>query len=112
MAEQFIKAGLVLGPYPKEAPQPRQKPMKVLCLGLSRTATMSTYLGMQKLGYKCYHAWELGRNTENGVYPFWRKALEAKYYGKPFKKLKTAEDFDEALWKYDVSGRIVCFDLY
>lgn len=49
-----------LKPHPKTGrlidsyPGTRNKPMRVLCLGMSRTGTMSLFTALQKLGYKPY----------------------------------------------------------
>jgi hypothetical protein len=43
------------------------------------------------------------QNKNNGSFKKWRAAIEAKYYGdKSTKPLKTAEDFDQLLWQYQV----------
>lgn len=36
-------------------PGTRTKPMRLLCLGASRTGTMSIYTALHKLGFKVYH---------------------------------------------------------
>lgn len=55
------------------------------------------------LGLNSYHCAEMGRNQEhNDVFPLWRAAIEAKYFGGKGKKLVTREDFDELLWRYQV----------
>lgn len=36
-------------------PGTRTKPMRVLCLGASRTGTMSIYTALHKLGFRVYH---------------------------------------------------------
>ena len=104
--------------YEKQAPvMPRPTPMKVLCLGYSRTGTMSTvpspflavyaycsqamYVAFKKLGYKPYHFLESTLQKQNDHQKLWLEALNAKFYGKgkPFE----GEDFDQMLWNYDVS---------
>lgn len=45
----------------------------------------------------------MGRNQENNnVFPHWREAIDAKYFGGKGKKLQTKEDLDELLWRYQV----------
>lgn len=115
-------------------PQPRTEPMEVLCLGLSRTGTMctpkpsslhpsttttsrsqthklivfvATWVAFQKLGLTSYHCAEMGRNQENNnVFPRWREAIDAKFFGGKGRKLESREEFDELLWRYQV--RTLC----
>ena len=53
-----------------------------------------------KLGYNSYHMVECGLDKANGSFDIWGPALEAKAQGRPH-NLHTAEDFDQALWRYD-----------
>ncbi|PVH81631.1 hypothetical protein DL98DRAFT_623689 [Cadophora sp. DSE1049] len=79
---------------------PRPVEMQVLCLGLSRTATMSLWLALKKLGYTAYHFMEVGQpeNIRDGHLFCWREALEAKLLGKgrPYGR----EEFDKILGQY------------
>jgi hypothetical protein len=88
-------------PHPKEAQRPREKPMQVMVLGLSRTGTMSTWAALRQLGYKPYHCMEVGLDNANGAWSNWEAAARAKYegVGRPWK----GDDFEKMLWKYDVS---------
>lgn len=43
---------------------------------------------------------ECGRNAPSGAQRDWNNAVQAKLAGKP--TLKTAQDFDKMLWRYDV----------
>ncbi|KAF7192948.1 hypothetical protein HII31_05759, partial [Pseudocercospora fuligena] len=95
--------------HPKQARQPRTKPMKVLCLGMSRTGTLATYAALQHLGINSYHFAEAFSDMDNGALRKWRKAIEAKYFGNTkVKKLETADDFDEMLWRYEAVADIPC----
>ncbi|KAF8864537.1 hypothetical protein BDZ45DRAFT_613594 [Acephala macrosclerotiorum] len=57
--------------------------MQVLCLGLSRTATMSMWMALKILGYNTYHFKELGlpQNIKERHMLCWREALIAKLFG-------------------------------
>ncbi|GAB7323398.1 hypothetical protein MBLNU13_g05857t1 [Cladosporium sp. NU13] len=60
----------------------RTVPMKVLMLGMGRTATESTCAALRLLGInECYHGWQpLFENPRDNE--MWMEALEAKYDGK------------------------------
>lgn len=66
----------------------RTVPLRVLCLGLSRTGTVSLRQALIRLGYKdCYHfASTLQENPADTV--LWTEALQAKFLGvgKPYGK--------------------------
>lgn len=91
-------------PNPKEAQRPREKPMQVICLGLSRSGTMSTYAALKQLGLRPYHAVECGLDNPNGSYRNWAEAVRAKYHGqgRPYQ----GKDFEKMLWKYDVCSPV------
>ena len=60
----------------------RTVPMKVLCLGASRTGTLSLKTALERLGYVgCYHGftccWD---NPPDWV--MWNEAMDAKFEGK------------------------------
>lgn len=83
-------------------PRERQRPMKLLCLGFSRTGTYSLYLALTSLGYKPYHMAEVMGNPAVEL-PVWIDALKAKYDGRDWDKQQwSAEDFDKILAGYDV----------
>jgi hypothetical protein len=90
-------------PYP-EGVEPRSKPMQVLCLGPSRTATMSTWLALKKLGYTSYHMMESSLNLQNQHHTLWANALKAKQQG----RVLQLEDLDQMLWRYDAVTDIPC----
>jgi Sulfotransferase domain len=79
----------------------REIPMKVLCLGYSRTGTLSLYTALQKLGYKPYHMAEAIKNADVDL-ECWQEGVQAKLHGKgkPWGK----EDFDKLTGKFDVRG--------
>lgn len=59
-------------------PVPRTKPMRVLCLGMSRTGTFSLYNALTMLGYTPYHMAAAMQNASID-FPAWEEALKAKY---------------------------------
>lgn len=94
-------------PNPKEAQRPREKPMQVIFLGLSRSGTMSTWAALKQLGYRPYHCMEAGLDNVNDSYANWGQAVQAKYHGNG--RLYQGADFEKMLWKYDVcfTGRVL-----
>lgn len=78
--------------------------MRVLCLGMPRTGTMSIFTALQMLGYNPYHM-----VVAMGHLDLWREALRAKYLGqgKPWER----EEFDKLLGKYDSVADVpaICF---
>lgn len=77
----------------------RDRPMKILCLGYSRTGTVSLFTALTMLGYKPYHMAVAVQNASVEL-PCWADGLEAKRLGKgePWGK----EEFDKILGRYDV----------
>jgi hypothetical protein len=73
-------------------------PMRLLCLGVSRTGTTSLRHALHLLGYKAYHGWNLIESPADN--PVWREALEAKFEGRG-KVWSTAEEFDRVLGDSD-----------
>lgn len=74
----------------------RDRPMKVLVLGLSRTGTDSLRSALLTLGYRgVYHGFVTAMNPEHST--FWCPALEAKWNGQPL----TAADFDTVLGEFE-----------
>lgn len=77
----------------------RSVPMKVLCLGMSRTGTISLKRALLRLGYgKCYHMQEVIVRPEH--IDFWIKAAKGKWEGGP---KPTKEEWDTVLGEYQVS---------
>jgi hypothetical protein len=78
-------------------------PMRVLCLGASRTGTSSLCSALDTLGYKTYHMEENIKNPRR-FFPLWIEALSAKFKnkGRPFGKA----EFDKIFADYDA-----CSDL-
>jgi Sulfotransferase domain len=77
----------------------REKPMKILCLGYSRTGTMSLYTALRMLGYHPYHMAEAIRNADVDL-ECWNEGVEAKLLGKG--KKWGREEFDKLTGKCDV----------
>ncbi|PYI07077.1 NAD dependent epimerase/dehydratase [Aspergillus sclerotiicarbonarius CBS 121057] len=97
-----------MAPYPRmEPPSHRPKEMKVLCLGMSRTGTMSLYTALKELGYTCYHMAECSLDNSNNSLANWNQAIEAKFHGKG-RVYKGSTDFDKMLWRYDAVTDIPC----
>ncbi|CAK1364100.1 unnamed protein product [Cercospora beticola] len=75
--------------------------MQVMCLGLSRTGTMSMWTALQILGYKPYHFKEIGKpeNLKDRHLVCWREAFYAKLYGsgEPY----ATPEFEKLLQRYD-----------
>ncbi|KAE8422537.1 hypothetical protein BDV36DRAFT_223310 [Aspergillus pseudocaelatus] len=94
-------------PYPPmEPPAHREKKMKVLALGMSRTGTMSLYVALKKLGFNCYHMAECSLDQRNGSLALWNQAINAKFNGNGRKF--SGADFDQMLWRYDAVTDIPC----
>lgn len=55
----------------------RQRPMRVLSLGMGRTGTASMRSALQTLGYPTYHGFELHANKPDN--DMWIEAFDAKY---------------------------------
>ncbi|OGM50741.1 putative NAD dependent epimerase/dehydratase [Aspergillus bombycis] len=94
-------------PYPRmEPPAHREKKMKVLALGMSRTGTMSLYVALKELGYTCYHMAECNLDQQNDSLRLWNRAIDAKFSGNGRKF--AGADFDQMLWRYDAITDIPC----
>jgi Sulfotransferase domain len=82
----------------------REIPMKVLCLGYSRTGTLSMYTALQMLGYKPYHMAEAIKNARVDL-ECWVEGVEAKMQGKG--KEWGREEFDKLTGRCDVCRSVV-----
>ncbi|RKL16637.1 hypothetical protein BFJ70_g15013 [Fusarium oxysporum] len=103
-----IKPHPITGRLIDSYPVTRTKPMRVLCLGQSRTGTMPLFMALKQLGYTPYHmSTPLGSPKTN--LGLWREALDAKFYGKG--KLWGREEFDKILGPYDAVADLpaICF---
>lgn len=60
----------------RESIRPADKPMRVLCLELSRTGTVSLRMALAELGYRPYHGFSLMENPPDSY--LWRQALNSK----------------------------------
>jgi hypothetical protein len=98
----------------------RPAEMQVLCLGMSRAATMckpnqkcirnslethdnrlsALKNAFNTLGYKSYHVNEISESGVPKAMVYWKEAIEAKYLGKgkPYEKA----EFDKLLKSYSV----------
>ncbi|KAH8435164.1 sulfotransferase family protein [Aspergillus melleus] len=94
-------------PYNRmEPPAQREKRIKVLALGMSRTGTMSLYVALKELGYNCYHMAECILNQHSDSLVLWNRAIDAKFNGNGRKF--SGADFDQMLWRYDEVTDIPC----
>ncbi|KAH9993141.1 hypothetical protein F4779DRAFT_608898 [Xylariaceae sp. FL0662B] len=80
---------------PEPAPRVRERPMEVLCVGMSRSGSESLSKALEILGYPTYHGWDLLLEHPTRM-PGWKKLVEKKYFGTPDGEL-TAADFDALL---------------
>ncbi|CVL10637.1 uncharacterized protein FPRN_12769 [Fusarium proliferatum] len=89
-------------------PVTRTKPMRVLCLGQSRTGTMALTMALKQLGYTPYHM-SLSLSGPKTNLGLWREALDTKFYGKG--KPWGREEFDKILGPYDAVADLpaICF---
>ena len=76
----------------------RELPMKVLCLGYSRTGTLDMSIALETLGFRTYHLAEVSQNPTH--FPCWKQAQEAKYLGEG--KMWEKKDFEKMLGRHDV----------
>ncbi|KAF4343896.1 hypothetical protein FBEOM_2131 [Fusarium beomiforme] len=103
-----IKPHPITGRLIDSYPLIRTKPMRVLCLGQSRTGTMAIVKALEQLGYTPYHmSAALGGPKAN--LDLWREALDAKFHKKgiPWGR----EEFDKILGPYDAVADVpaICF---
>lgn len=73
-------------------------PMRILCLGLSRTGTVSLRKALHILGYRPYHGFSMIENPPDAE--LWREALDAKFEGKG-EVWEDAGAFDQVLGTSD-----------
>ena len=73
-------------------------PMRVLCLGYSRTGTLDLSIALETLGYRTYHLAEVSQNPTH--FPCLKQAQEAKYLGQG--KVWEKDEFEKVLGKHDV----------
>jgi Sulfotransferase domain len=82
-----------------------KRPMRVLCLGISRTGTLSLCAALSKLGYKTFHMSE-SFSQPRRFFPLWIEALDAKFFGKGEQFGK--KEFDKILSGYDCVSDLPC----
>lgn len=86
-----------------------KRPIRVLCLRMPRTGTMSLGLALGTLGYRCYNHIEACAVPERDM-KSWNEALDAKYFGGEGKKYGRNE-FARILKGFDVSVTICEYSL-
>ncbi len=80
----------------------REIPMKLLCLGYSRTGTFSLLNALQKLGYNPYHMAEAMTNSDID-FPCWEQAIRQKCLDKTWEGREWGrQEFDKLLGRHDV----------
>ncbi|KAH7120290.1 hypothetical protein B0J13DRAFT_457004 [Dactylonectria estremocensis] len=98
------QTGRLIDSYPRT----RTRPMRVLCLGQSRTGTMALFTALQRLGYKPYHM-TVAMGSPKTNLGLWCEALHAKFSGrgKPWGRA----EFDKILGDYDAVADVpaICF---
>jgi hypothetical protein len=92
-------------PYTREidlidAPLNRELPMKILCLGWSRTGTLSLMSALTQLGYRPYHM-AMAYPNAFVEFPAWAEALELKF-GRRKGRMWGREEFDKLTGRFDV----------
>ncbi|KAL4797612.1 hypothetical protein BDV19DRAFT_387042 [Aspergillus venezuelensis] len=99
-------------PYPRnKRPPKREKEMKVLCLGMSRTGTLSLTTALNKLGYRTYHTSEACLQYRNASLETWNRLINYKYHRGHRNRTNRAKkptkaDFDTLLAPYDAVADI------
>ncbi|QPC71431.1 hypothetical protein HYE68_002183 [Fusarium pseudograminearum] len=103
-----IKPHPITGRLIDSYPVTRTKPMRVLCLGQSRTGIATLFTALKQLNYTPYHI-SIAMGSPKTNYRLWREALDAKFHGrgKPWGR----EEFDKIFGSYDVVLDIpaICF---
>lgn len=86
-------------------------PMRVLCLGLSRTGTVSLRAALAQLGYRPYHGHSMENRPDAHL---WRQILEHKFRGTAFPPSPSRGATTDAKYPllstdYDADGRVAWF---
>lgn len=108
---RYIREVYNIKPHPETGrlidnhPGRRTKPMRVLCLGQSRTGTMAIFTALKQLGYTPYHM-SVAVSSPKTSLGLWCEALNAKYHGKG--KPWGREEFDKILGDYDAVADVPC----
>lgn len=84
-------------------PGTRTRPMRLLCLGASRTGTMSLYTALHTLGFRVYHMNEAVKTPQTS-FGCWIEGIQAKFYGqgRPFGRV----EFDKLLGDFDAGADV------
>lgn len=83
----------------------RSTPMRVLCLGYSRTGTMSMHNALQHLGFPCYHFSTFYDNVQDC--DIWLRLIETKFDGKASIDI-SRQTFDALLGEYGAVVDMPC----
>ncbi|KAL4892208.1 P-loop containing nucleoside triphosphate hydrolase protein [Aspergillus ambiguus] len=87
---------------PEPPPRVRTKPMQVICVGLSRSATESLRVALAQLGLTPYHGWDVSYEENIGYIQGWVQLLRRKWIGSPDGDVHiSAKDFDALLGHAD-----------
>ncbi|KAB8236949.1 sulfotransferase family protein [Aspergillus alliaceus] len=88
-------------------PNRRTKPMRILCLGLTRTGTNSLVEALRKLGYNPYHGSECFNNPPRD-FNLWIEAMQCNFFNDdPTRTPRYGrEEFDRLIGSYDA-----CLDI-
>ncbi|KAF5549687.1 hypothetical protein FPHYL_9587 [Fusarium phyllophilum] len=109
-----IKPHPITGRLIDSYPVTRTNPMRVLCLGQSRTGTTALFTALKQLGYTPYHMSLSLRSSKTNL-GLWREALDPKFYGKG--KPWGREEFDKILGPWlrsmdSTGGRVLRWPLW
>jgi hypothetical protein len=66
------------------------------------------WAALNQIGYSTYHGFEACFDNANGSLDFWNSAVKAKLKKSPSAVPKTAEEFDQVLWRYDALTDTPC----
>ncbi|GAB1205839.1 hypothetical protein APSETT445_004518 [Aspergillus pseudonomiae] len=83
-------------------PNTRTKPMRILCLGLTRTGTNSLVVALRKLGYTPYHGSECFKSPPRD-FNLWIEALNCNFFNRDPNNIPRygREEFDRLIGTYD-----------
>lgn len=60
------------------------------------------YVALKELGYTCYHMAECNLDQQNNSLSLWNRAIDAIFNG--IGRKFAGADFDQMLWRYDVTS--------
>jgi hypothetical protein len=95
-------AKLIYG-LPPATPRVRKTPLKIICVGLPRSATESLSESLQILGYKPHHGWDIVFAEHTAETQHWHTLAMRKWRGSNDGDCHiSAEEFDMLIGDYDV----------